>query len=131
MIRTGFSDLGPLHCPTSSRSTRIDLGPIPRGIVEALFGRREVLGDLCVLGVVGFGRTQEGLERDQSGFEGEDGGPGILEDVQADGTRDGGDVRVVDFGDEVHLDGLEWVGFGNHDVLLLSLLLSFFSFDGE
>ena len=24
---------------------------------------------------------------------------------------------MVDFGDEFHLDGLEWIGFGDHDVL--------------
>ena len=57
------------------------------------------------------------MERDQSRFEGEDGGPSVLEDVQADGARDRRDVRVVDFGDEFHLDGLERVGFGDGNVL--------------
>lgn len=117
LFRGGFSGLGGLHGRTDSWSARIDLRPIPSGIIEALLRGREVLGDLCVLGVVRFGRAQKRLEGDQGGFEGEDGGPSVLEDVQADGARDRGDVRVVDFGEELHLDGLEWVGFGNHDVL--------------
>ena len=76
-----------------------------------------MLCDLCVLGVIGFGGTQKRLEGDEGGFEGKNGGPGVLEDVEADGARGGGDVRVVDFGDEFHLDRLERVRFGDYDVL--------------
>ena len=91
--------------------------PIPSCFGEALLRCDVMLRDLGVLWVVGLRRTQEGLERDKGGFEGEDGGPSVLEDVQADSTRHRGNVRVVHFGDEFHLDGLEWVSFGNHDVL--------------
>lgn len=57
------------------------------------------------------------MERDEGGFEGEHWGPVVLEDVEADGTGCGGDVGVVDLGDELHLDGLEGVGFGYYDIL--------------
>ena len=40
-----------------------------------------------------------------------------LEDIEADGAGGGGDVRVVDLRDELHLDGLEGVRFRYADVL--------------
>ena len=43
----------------------------------------------------------------ESGFQGENRRPGVLEDVEANGARSGRDVRMIDFRDELHLDGLE------------------------
>jgi len=80
-IRVAFGDLGAFHNTTDFRTTRIDVRPKPSGIVEALLRCHIMLGDLGVLWVIRFRRTQKGLERDQGGFEGEDGGPSVLEDV--------------------------------------------------
>lgn len=66
------------------------------------------------------------MKADEGRFEGEHGRPGVFEDVQADGTACAGDVRVVDFGDEFHFDGLEGVGGGDDDVLFFFVLFVFF-----
>ena len=96
---------------------RIHHRPIARRVVEASTASHIVLRDLRVLGVVRLWGAEEGLEGDEGGFEGEHGGPGVFEDVEADCARGGGDVRVVDFCEELHFDGLEGVGVGDDDVL--------------
>ena len=57
------------------------------------------------------------MEGDESGFESEDGRPGVFEDVETDGAQGGGDVGVVELREEFHLGGLEGVGVWDHDVL--------------
>lgn len=54
----------------------------PGGIIEATPTHHEVLSDLSVLRIIGFGAAEEALEADQGGFEGEDGGPCVLENVE-------------------------------------------------
>lgn len=96
----------------------VDHGPIPRGVLEAALARHVVFRNLGVLRVSWLRRAEEGLEGDESGLESEDWGPGVLEDVEADGARRGGDVRVVDLRDELHLYGLEGVVVWDDDVLV-------------
>lgn len=91
------------------RAARIDMRPVASGIVEAAFAGGVVLRHLSVLRVRGFGGAKEGLERDEGGLEGEDGGPCVFEDVETYGAGGGGDVRMIDLSDELHLDGLKGV----------------------
>ena len=100
-----------------SRATGIDLSPISRRLLEATLARGEVFRDFSILRVIRFRRTQQGLERYQGGFEGEDGGPGIFEDVETNGTRSRRHVGMVHLCNELHLDWLEWIRFGDHDIL--------------
>ena len=76
-----------------------------------------MLRHLRILGVIRFGRAKKGLQGNEGGFKGKDRRPRVFENVEADRAGRGGDVRVVDLRDELHLDGLEGVGLGNHDVL--------------
>ena len=76
-----------------------------------------MLRDLCVLRVARLRGAQEGLEGNERGLEREHGRPCVLEDVETDRARGGGDVRVVYFRDELHLDGLEGVRVWDDDVL--------------
>ena len=55
------------------------------------------------------------MEGDESGFESEDGRPGVFEDVETDGARGGGDVGVVDLGREADLGRLEVIVRGEGD----------------
>ena len=76
-----------------------------------------MLRDLGVLRVARLRGAQKRLEGDERGLECEHRRPCVLEDVEADRARGGGDVRVVYFRDELHLDGLEGVVVRDSDVL--------------
>ena len=100
-----------------ARSPRINLCPVYRCIFKTTLAGCVMLRDLGVLGVIGLGRAQQALKGDQRGLKCEDGRPCIFEDVETYGARCGGDVRMVDLSYELHLDRLEWVRFGDDNVL--------------
>lgn len=91
--------------------------PIARSVLEAALAGHVVLRDLGVLGIAGLGRAEEGLEGNERALQREHRRPRVLEDVEADGARGRGHVRVVHLRDELHLHRLEGVVVGDRDVL--------------
>jgi len=59
--------------------------------------------------------TEERLQREEYGTQGDQRRPLVLEDVEADGAG-GRDVRVVDLGDELHLGRFKGKLIGNEDI---------------
>lgn len=100
-----------------NRGSGVDLGPISRRLLKATLARRVVFGNFSILRVIRFRRTQKGLERYQGGLEGENWGPGILQNIEANGTGSRGDVGMVHLRDELHLDWLERIRFRDHNIL--------------
>jgi hypothetical protein len=79
-----------------------------------------LLRDLGIHGVIWlriteFRSTEEGLEGDEQDRQGDIRGPLILEDVNRDCT--GGDVWVVDLGDELHFGRCKGIVVWEDDVL--------------
>ena len=68
---------------------------------------------LASLWVIRLRGRHERLQGEEDGPEGHRGGPLVLQDVQADGARDGGDVGVPDLGQEPHLGRVERVRVGD------------------
>lgn len=62
--------------------------------------------------VVGFWGTEEGLEGEECGPDGEGRRPLVLEDVQADGPRLARNVGMPNLGVELHLRGLVGILIG-------------------
>ena len=93
------------------------MGPVARGVLEARARGHIVLCDLGILRVIGLRAAEERLQRDEGGFQGKNGRPGVLEDVEADGARGRRDIRMVDLGDKFHLYGLKRIRIGYDDVL--------------
>ena len=62
-----------------------------------------------VLRVIGLRRAEQRLKRDKGGPDRQRWGPFVLQDIEADGTGLGADVRVPDFSVELHLGRFEWV----------------------
>ena len=54
------------------------------------------------------GHAEQGLQGDEGGLDGQGGGPLVLEDVQADGPRLGGDVGVPVHADKERERGSGW-----------------------
>ena len=104
-----------------ARPASIDHSPVARSVLERALAGHVMLRYLGVLRVSRLGRTEERLERDEGGLEREDGRPRVLQDVKADRARRGGDVRVVDLRDKLHLDGLERVVVRDRDVLKMGI----------
>ena len=78
-----------------------------------------------VLRVVRLGGRQQRLDTEQDSPQGHGSGPLVLQNIQADGARDGGDVRVPDLGQEPHLGRVERVRVGDLKERALKLKLQF------
>ena len=92
--------------------------------VELINIRFVLLGHNGVLRVIGLRSAHQSLDAEQSGPDAEGRRPLVFEDVEADGTGDGTDIRVPDFCVELHLWGLVRILVRDLDVdLELALLV--------
>lgn len=102
---------------------RVLLDPFPRVLLELLAVALVLGGYHCVLGVVGLGGAEQGLQGQQGSPDRQRGGPLVLEDVQADGPGLRRDVGVPYFGFELHFGRLVRVLGRQHDIDLVESVL--------
>lgn len=104
------------------RSPSIHASPVACSIIKGLARACKLLRDLGIHGVIWFRitelrTTEEGLEGDEQDWQCDHPGPlsRILENVNGDCTG-GGDVWVVDLGDEFHLGRQKGITVREDDV---------------